>query len=64
MINRDYILYEYQQSRNFMEATQNLKKMLGEDAVCDRTCRKWFEKLKVADFDISDQYVLETISGK
>jgi len=38
--------------------------MCGEDAVCDRTCRKWFEKLKVADFDISDQYVLETISGK
>jgi len=38
-----------------MEATQNLKKMLGEDAVCDRKCRECFEKFKVGDFDISNE---------
>ena len=49
------ILYEYEQGQNSVEANRNLKKVFGEDAVCDRTCRIWFEKFKVGDFDISDE---------
>jgi len=52
---RHFILYEYEQGRNSVEATRNLKKVFGEYAVCDRTCRRWFEKFKVEDFDISDE---------
>ena len=49
---RHCILYELQ-SGNFMEATRNLKKVFGEDVVCDRKCRRLFGKFKVGDFDIS-----------
>ena len=52
---RHCILYEYQQDRDSTEATQNLKNVFGEDAVCDRTCRIWYEKFKLGDFDISDK---------
>jgi len=38
-----------------MEATRNLKKVFGEDAMCDRTFRRWFEKFKVGDFDTFDE---------
>jgi len=42
-----------------MEATRNLKKVFGEDTVCDRTCRRLLEKFKVEDFDISDESLFE-----
>jgi len=29
--------------------------VFGKDAVCDRMCRKWFEKFKVGEFDITDE---------
>ena len=48
-------LYNYQLSLNYMEATRNLKKVFGEDAMCDRTFRRWFEKFKVGDFDTFDE---------
>ena len=41
---RHCILNEYKQSQNSVEASRNLKKVFGEDAVCDKTCRRWFEK--------------------
>ena len=50
---RYWILYEDQQGQNSIEVTQILKKVFGGDALCDRTCRKWFEKFKVGDFDIT-----------
>ena len=38
-----------------MEATRNLKNVFGEDAMCDKTYRRWFEKFKVEHFNISDK---------
>jgi len=34
---------------------ENGKKVFGKEAVCDRMCRRSFEKFKVGDFDISDE---------
>ena len=52
---RHYILYEYQQGRNSMEATRNLKNVFGEDVVCDETCTRCFEQFKVVYFHIFDE---------
>ena len=52
---RHCILYEFQQERNATEACRKLLKVFGEGAVSDRTCRRWFEKFQIGDFDLSDK---------
>ena len=53
------ILYEFQQGRNATEACRNLLKntfeFFGEGIVSDRTCKRWFKKFEIDDFDLSDK---------
>ena len=49
---RHCILYEYEQGRNSVEATQNLKKVFGEDAVYEEDGLK-NSKLVIPTFPIS-----------
>lgn len=52
---RHCILYEYQLGRKVPEACRNLQQIFGEDAITERTCRKWFNRFKTGDFDICDK---------
>ena len=48
------ILYQHQQGWNSMITFEIWWKRFDEDAVCYITCKRYFEKFKVWDIDISD----------
>ena len=42
---RHCLLYEFRLGHTAADAHRNLRSVLGEDGLCERTCRYWFEKL-------------------
>ena len=46
------MLYEFQLGHNVVEATQNIRKALGQNAITQRLCQQWFNRFKVGNIQI------------
>src|SRR5690242_14350572 len=52
---RHCMLYEFQLGHTAAEATTNIRKALGEEAISKRTCRCWFEKFCSGNISLTDE---------
>lgn len=52
---RHCVLYEFQLGHNVVEATQNLKKALGEDCISQRLVQQWFNRFAGGNLKIESK---------
>lgn len=52
---RHCILYEFQLGRKATDAAKNICNALGEGAVSNRTCQRWFKKFRSGNLSIKDE---------
>lgn len=52
---RHCILYEFEKDNNASKAAENICEVFGTDALCTRTCQRWFEKFRVGDLSLKEQ---------
>jgi hypothetical protein len=53
---RHCMLYEFDQGHKAAEATRNICDIYGEEAVKERTCRRFFEKFSSGDRSLEDKH--------
>ena len=52
---RHLMLFFYRKGKNATQAANKICVVYGEDAVAERTVRKWFARFKTGDFNLEDQ---------
>lgn len=52
---RHCILFAFQLKKNASEATEMICSALGESAITYKTCKKWYQRFRSGDFDLSDR---------
>jgi len=52
---RHSMLYEFHSGSRPSTATKNIQYTYGTEAVCERTCRRWFTRFKNGDFRLNDE---------
>ena len=52
---RHCILFAFQLKKNAAEETEIICSALGESAVTHKTCKKWFQRFRNGDFDLSNR---------
>ena len=50
---RTCVLFAFQLKKNAAEATEIICSALGEGAVTHKMCKKWFQRFRNGDFDLS-----------
>ena len=52
---RYYLFYEFDQDKNNAKAQRIICATYGDSFIDESTCRRWFQKNKNANFDLSDK---------
>ena len=52
---RHCMLYHFHEGINALQATKAIRSVYGEDALNQRTCKKWFARFTAGDFDLNDR---------
>ena len=52
---RHCMLYHFHEGINALQATKAIRSVYGEDALNERTCKKWFARFTAGDFDLNDR---------
>ena len=52
---RHCILFAFQLKKNAVEKTEMIFSAFGEGVVTHKTCKKWFQRFRNDDFDLSDR---------
>jgi len=52
---RHLMLFFYRKGKHATQAANKICAVYGEDAVVEKTVRKWFARFKVGDFNLEDQ---------
>lgn len=52
---REALLFMFNLKKNATTAHQMLVEAYGDHALCKRTCREWFQRFKMGDFEVGDK---------
>ncbi|CAK9801295.1 Mariner Mos1 transposase [Anthophora quadrimaculata] len=52
---RHCLLFAFNLRKSVSEATQMVCEAYGEGSITDRTCRSWYQRFKLGDFNVKDQ---------
>ena len=49
------LLFYFRKGNNTTQGAKKLRNVYGEEALKDRQCRNWFDKLRSGDFSLKDE---------